>query len=372
MGSSSADPLTGGTSDWQEVTLTALPPRGADHGEVFLRADAESGEAWFDDVKLTVNDIPVKTKIADQTDLGADRASAPVEAYAADYPEDKDRLAKGFKAAANTLWSQGEKDKAIVQASRCLSNSPNQEDRKLRLKLADWYLQNGQLKEARTMLDDLARNPTDKAEAFRIAATRCESMQEEAGNETALVEAAKKLVDEYPDESGEAFFRLGRAEVVSHHYADAEPHLATATQQLDKGSVTPLLVSAKTWLGIADIYTGHAAEAVTALWDVVKKYPFTPDAKLAIEYLYNGMVMQKDASGMRQLSDWIDATWTDPEYVNHRAYAQYSRGRAAEVEGDDELAKSEYQKTQTNFPDNYWAKNALEAIRHIETQGGGK
>jgi hypothetical protein len=51
--------LPHGTSDWTKVSLAALPPKGATHGQLYLRSDANTGTVWFDDLSVTLESLPV-------------------------------------------------------------------------------------------------------------------------------------------------------------------------------------------------------------------------------------------------------------------------------------------------------------------------
>lgn len=43
-----------GTCDWVQISVADIPPKGASYGRIYLRSDANPGEALFDDVKLTL------------------------------------------------------------------------------------------------------------------------------------------------------------------------------------------------------------------------------------------------------------------------------------------------------------------------------
>ncbi|MBC7238358.1 MAG: hypothetical protein H5T69_21160, partial [Chloroflexi bacterium] len=68
------------TKVWYKISLFALPPKGAQRGEIYLRADKEiTGEVLFDSVKLYSLSLPLLSPVGDDFD-------SPYISFISDYP----------------------------------------------------------------------------------------------------------------------------------------------------------------------------------------------------------------------------------------------------------------------------------------------
>jgi hypothetical protein len=66
---SDSDMLPFGDNDWQQLTVSAIPPRGAVDMEMWCISNNNGGQSWFDDLELTIQQLPARRSLPAQIPL---------------------------------------------------------------------------------------------------------------------------------------------------------------------------------------------------------------------------------------------------------------------------------------------------------------
>ena len=98
---SDSDMLPFGDSDWQQVTVSALPPQGAAQMELWCISNNNVGQSWFDDLELTIQQLPARQKTA-----SGKPSDAPYDQFLREYPRHPFALT-AHDMRLKSLYTQG-------------------------------------------------------------------------------------------------------------------------------------------------------------------------------------------------------------------------------------------------------------------------
>ncbi|HEY3284777.1 MAG TPA: tetratricopeptide repeat protein [Armatimonadota bacterium] len=217
-----------GTADWTRLSLSALPPRGATKGQLFLRSDANTGTVWFDDLAVETKGLELHSA----TDPQTDRAVAPYRAFLKDHPTDA--LADGAQEQILVyLERNGKGDDLVTELERLSQANAGHEGDRWRLRQAKALRDRGKPDKAIETLKALLDTKPSTETAQQAMLGLAESW-EQKGDVPAAVAACEKLAADYPEIATEALYRAAMA----YHQPGPDGDYAKAQKALRK--VRPL------------------------------------------------------------------------------------------------------------------------------------
>ncbi|HEY3284770.1 MAG TPA: tetratricopeptide repeat protein [Armatimonadota bacterium] len=356
------------------LVVVAMPPSNAVRGGVFLRSDANVGEAWFDDIELTVEVLSATGKL---NPPGSEPGIEPYRAFLSENPTG-DLAEEARLRIVDSLRFAGKHQRAIDELRQMVAKpkggaAPALSGQRLQKALMDlgWLLfDTRQLGEAlaayEAALPSLGR--ADELEA-KLVTGEIKAMQ---GDLAGAVAHLNKLLTDRPEAKARVLLRMAAVYRHGSDYKEASRCIERALPLLrDDPTLSDDAANALYGLAECCLQNGDLEGTIKAGRDSMARYPFSPSTVAAVDFLMAAYAKQRRYDQIRDVASWLLDTRKDPgDRLRVRAYAQYRLADAYRSEGLRDSAVREFRALIRDYPDSNWCELGSAVLKDLGVNEG--